>query len=134
MKRLLQDEKVRYILAGGSAAGINWLVRFPLSEFLPYPVAVTLATMIGMVFGFFSYKYLVFGPTSRPLWAQIRDFIGVNLVAAIVTVIAAVAVRDLPPWPAGWLAHVEAAAHAFGIAVAAVVNYFGHRHVTFNDH
>lgn len=133
MMKLLKDEKIRYIFAGGAAAGINWLVRFPLSEIMPFSAAVAVATMIGMVFGFFTYKHLVFGPTTRGLLGQIRDFIGVNLFAALFTVGVAVAVKDLLPWPEAWRVFVEPASHAAGIAAGAVVNYLGHRHITFLD-
>ena len=133
MRYLLNDEKVRYILAGGTAAAINWLARFPLSGFMSFPLAVAVATMIGMVFGFLSYKYLVFGPTQRRLLLQIRDFIGVNLFAALFTIGVAVALKNLLPWPGDWSWFVEPGAHAAGIATGAGVNYLGHRHVTFNN-
>ena len=131
MKRLLNDSRIRFLFAGGLAAGINWLARFPLSTCMPFGFAVAGATVIGMVFGFFAYKYFVFGPSPRSLWRQVRDFIGVNLVGAAVTILVAVALRDLPPWPEVWMPLIDAAAHAGGIAAAAVVNYLGHRHVTF---
>jgi energy-coupling factor transport system substrate-specific component len=81
--------------------------------------------------GFFSYKHFVFAPSDRAIWRQVRDFIGVNLVGAVITVGVAVAVRDLPNWPAEWLLVVEPGAHAAGIALAAFANYFGHRYLTF---
>tara|TARA_R110000772_G_scaffold18767_2_gene52916 strand:+ start:1115 stop:1570 length:456 start_codon:yes stop_codon:yes gene_type:complete len=127
-----RDPRIRYIAAGGFAAGVNWLVRFPLSLIMPFGLAVALATAIGMVIGFFTYKHFVFDRTERAIWLQVRDFIGVNIVGAAATVIVAVAVRDLPHWPADWMVMVEPTAHAIGIAVAAFVNYFGHRHFTFS--
>ena len=33
-------QPVRFLLAGGLAALVNWLARFPLSWFLPYGLAV----------------------------------------------------------------------------------------------
>ena len=68
---------------------MNWLVRFPLSMFMPYAAAVTTATVIGMVAGFILYRSLVFHGSQRSLWLQIRDFIGVNIVAGAVTVLSA---------------------------------------------
>ena len=35
---------VRFLLLGGLAAAINWLVRFPMSLALPFPAAVFLAS------------------------------------------------------------------------------------------
>ena len=131
MKLIPQDPRIRYIAAGGFAAAVNWVVRFPLSWFMPYAAAVTLATAIGMVIGFFTYKHFVFEPTSRPIWQQVRDFIGVNIAGGVATVVIAVAIRELPNWPADWMVLVEPGAHATGIALAAFVNYFGHRYITF---
>ncbi len=128
----MKDTRIRFLLAGGTAAGINWLVRFPLSAILPFAVAVLIATLIGMIFGFFSYKYFVFGASPKPVWRQVLDFVSVNLVGALVTVLVSVGLRDLPPWPAGWMPAIDALAHAGGIAIAAVVNYLGHRHITFS--
>lgn len=127
-----RDPRIRYLAAGGFAAGINWLVRFPLSLIMPFGLAVAVATAIGMVIGFFTYKHFVFDRTDRAIWLQVRDFIGVNIVGAAATVIVAVAVRDLPHWPTDWMIAVEPTAHAIGIAVAAFVNYFGHRYITFS--
>ncbi|MEH6410686.1 MAG: GtrA family protein [Hyphomonas sp.] len=126
------DPRLRYIAAGGFAAGVNWLVRFPLSLFMPFGFAVALATVIGMVIGFFTYKHFVFDRTDRAIWLQVRDFIGVNIVGAAATVIVAVAIRDIPQWPADWMIIIDPTAHATGIALAAFVNYFGHRYITFS--
>ena len=131
MKFIPADPRIRYIFAGGFASLVNLLVRFPLDWFMPYAAAVTIATAIGMVVGFFTYKHFVFEPTDRSIWLQIRDFIGVNFAAGIATVVIAVAIRELPNWPDGWMDLVEPGAHATGIALAAIINYFGHRYITF---
>ena len=131
MKFIPTDPRIRYLAAGGFAAAVNWVVRFPLSWIMPYAVAVTLATAIGMVIGFFTYKHFVFERTDRSIWLQVRDFIGVNIAGGIATVVIAVAIREVPSWPADWMPLVEPGAHATGIALAAFVNYFGHRYITF---
>jgi putative flippase GtrA len=129
---VINDARLRYIAAGGLAAGINWLVRFPLALVVPFSLSVALATMIGMIIGFFSYKYFVFAPSDRALWRQVADFICVNIVGAAITVVVAVGVRELPHWPTTWMAAVDPLAHASGIALAAFANYFGHRYFTFS--
>ena len=55
-----------------------------------------------------------------------------NIVGAAATVIVAVAIRDIPQWPADWMIIIDPTAHATGIALAAFVNYFGHRYITFS--
>ena len=131
MKALLADERVRFLIAGGAAAFLNWIVRFPLSMFLPYAAAVSVAMGIGMVVGFILYRNLVFQTATRPLWLQIRDFIGVNLVAAVVTVLVAVGLSKGAWWPEASLRYVPGFSHLVGIGIGAVVNFFGHKIFTF---
>lgn len=128
---LLADERIRFLLAGGSAALLNWLVRFPLSTLMPYAAAVTVATAIGMVAGFFLYRSLVFRGSTRPFWLQVRDFIAVNIVAGVVTVIAAVILSNGPWWPEPYRHLAPGASHFAGIGIGAVVNFFGHKLFTF---
>lgn len=132
IRALLEDRKIRFLIAGGSAALVNWLVRFPLSLLLPYPVAVVGALAIGMVYGFIIYRQWAFGSTgSRPVLLEIRDFIIVNAGGGAVTVIVAIGAN----WALGKLAIpfpiAEGGGHAAGIGVGAIVNYFGHKHMTF---
>lgn len=131
MSALLRDERFRFLLAGGSAALLNWLIRFPLSMFMPYAAAVTAATAIGMVAGFVLYKNLVFQGSTRSLWLQIRDFIGVNIVAGVVTVLSALILSSGPWWPDAYKHLAPGASHMAGIGIGAVVNFFGHKLFTF---
>ncbi|MFN3607425.1 MAG: GtrA family protein [Hyphomonas sp.] len=131
MTALLRDERIRFLVAGGSAAFLNWVIRFPLSLFLPYAAAVTVATAIGMVAGFFLYRSLVFQGSTRSIWLQIRDFIGVNIVAGIITVLAALALSAGPWWPEAYTHYAPGASHLAGIGIGAVVNFFGHKLFTF---
>jgi energy-coupling factor transport system substrate-specific component len=121
----------RFLIAGGIAALVNWLVRFPIELAVPYFAALLLATSIGMACGFVLYRSWVFPGSTRSLAGQIRDFILVNLTGqATMLGIATVArqllfVAEVGPLIAG------AVAHALGIGVAAIVNYLGHRHLAF---
>ena len=125
-------QSVRFLFAGGFAAGVNWLVRLPLSSVLPYAPAVFTATMIGMTVGFALYQRLVFPGSHRPFLLRLRDFVLVNLAASVVTVAVAVLSNQvldlLLSQPVS-----EAGAHAFGIAAGAALNFVGHRVVTFGD-
>lgn len=131
MTGLLRDERIRFLIAGGSAAFLNWIIRFPLSMFMPYAAAVTLATAIGMVAGFFLYRSLVFQGSSRSIWLQVRDFIGVNIVAGVITVLSALVISSGPWWPDAYRHYAPGASHMAGIGIGAVVNFFGHKLFTF---
>lgn len=132
MQTWITDQKVRFFLAGGSAALINWLARFPLSMLLPYPAAVAAALAIGMTYGFIVYRQWAFGSVGkRPILLEIRDFIAVNAAGGVVTIVVTIAgnwvLRELHLF----FTVAEGAAHAMGIGVGAVVNYIGHKHITF---
>lgn len=123
-------QPMRFFLAGGFAAGVNWLVRLPLSAFLPFVVAVLLAALIGMLVGFLAYRTFVFTGSLRPARVQVRDFLLVNAVTLAIVAVAATQFRAalLLVMP---LYLAEAVGHAAAIAVGAVANYFGHSAITF---
>jgi len=130
-RRTLDRPQGRFLIAGGIAALVNWLVRFPIELAVPYFAALLLATSIGMSCGFLLYRSWVFPGSTRSLADQIRSFILVNLTGqATMLAIATIArqllfVVQVGPLIAG------AVAHALGIGAAAIVNYLGHRHLTF---
>ena len=78
-RRALDRPEARFLVAGGIAALVNWLVRFPVELVLPYFAALLVATCIGMTCGFLLYRAWVFPGSTRPLSRQVRDFILVNL-------------------------------------------------------
>jgi energy-coupling factor transport system substrate-specific component len=128
---LLLRQPVRFLLAGSLAAAINWLVRFPLSLFMPYLISVVAATAIGMAFGFIIYSLYVFPGSVRSPVAQVRDFIAVNLFSmAVVASTAGLLNHAIFPLIEFAFAP-EAVAHALGIAAGAATNFIGHRTLTF---
>ena len=131
--RLAQlPQGVRFLLAGGFAAAVNWLVRFPLSWAMPYVAAVVIAGAIGMTVGFVIYRHYVFPGSGRAPARQLRDFVAVNLGAMAVVAGVAVALKDGVFPLIGFAVAPEAVAHAIGIAAGAVANFVGHRNVTFS--
>ena len=127
----LFPQSVRFLLLGGLAAAINWLVRFPLSAVLPFDLAVVAAYAIGMSAGFVLYRRHVFPGSSRPVVEQGLIFLVVNLIGAVVVLgltwlfLALLSGLD---WP---LVVRQGLAHGLAIGLGAVVNYFGHKTITF---
>jgi energy-coupling factor transport system substrate-specific component len=122
---------VRFLLAGGGAAAINWLVRFPLSWAMPFFMAVLIAAIIGMVVGFTLYRGFVFPGSGRPVLLEARDFFAVNVVSSGVVALLAVAFLYLAVQLGADIQIAEAVAHAAAIGLGAVLNYFGHSLITF---
>lgn len=122
---------LRYMAAGATATGLNFLSRFPLSQVLPFEYAVLSAQGVGFIAGFLFYRSFVFRDAETALPRQIAAFAGVNLFSTIFVLGVAVTLRktflgfDLP------LGLAEAAAHACGIASGTIFNFLGHRFLTF---
>jgi len=125
------DRRVRFIAAGTLAAGLNWLVRFPLNALMPFSTAVLCAAAIGMAAGFLLYRGFVFTGSQRAWHLQVRDFIFVNSAGAAITTLVAVALNDL--LIATTALNLTAIAHALGIGAGAAVNYLGHKAITFRS-
>ena len=122
---------VRFLVLGGLAAAINWLVRFPLSLVLPFPAAVFVAYLIGMSAGFTLYRAYVFPNSARPVAAQAALFLIVNAFGAVVVMVVSLVLLDHVLPAIGWHFLPEALAHGTAIGVGAVANFFGHKYLSF---
>jgi energy-coupling factor transport system substrate-specific component len=119
-----------FLWAGGAAAAVNWVVRFPLAIYLPLGWSVFVAYLIGMAVGYQLYRIYVF-PGSRASFHQVLVFLGVNAAGAVVVLAATYALLAL--LPAGGLPEYmrEGLAHGVAIALGAVSNFLGHKLLTF---
>jgi putative flippase GtrA len=130
--RITADPRVRFIVAGGSLAAFNWLLRFPLGLVLPYESAVTVSAIALAVIGFFLYRGFVFHAEARNLLRQAVAFAGVGIAGVFVTALVSAYARDIFLTASHLEApDAEAFGHAYGIACAAIVNFLGHRYLTF---
>lgn len=122
---------MRFLLLGGLAAAINWLVRFPLSLLMPFPAAVFVAYLIGMGAGFTLYRAFVFPGSTLPVPVQVATFLAVNVIGAgVVMGVSLALLHHLLPM-IGWTFMPEALAHGVGIAAGAAANFVGHKHLSF---
>jgi putative flippase GtrA len=120
-----------FVIAGGIAAAANYGSRFGFSLWFSYPVAIVLAYLIGMAVAFVLMRQYVFDGSGKAVGPQAVKFVLVNVLAVLQTlVVSLVLARWLLP-ALGVTAHVEAVAHAFGVAVPVITSYFGHRKATF---
>ena len=122
---------IRFVLAGGFAALVNFGSRIVLSLWLPYAVAVVMAYCAGMATAFVLNRRFVFRHATNRLHAQIIWFVTINLLALVQTLAVSVLLLRvvLPLCGIGW--HAEELSHAAGIAVPIVTSYLGHRRWTF---
>jgi putative flippase GtrA len=128
---LLTPQFVRFLFAGGIAAGANYGSRFLFSRWVDYERAIVLAYLVGMLIAFMLMRGHVFDAKSRALCPQIAKFVGINVLAVLQTLIISVVLARwlLPAW--GIVDHAEASAHLVGVLVPVVTSYFGHKLLTF---
>ncbi|HEX2730886.1 MAG TPA: GtrA family protein [Polyangiaceae bacterium] len=127
----MKSEVVRFLIAGGTAAALNWGARYVCSWFVPYEVAVVLAFLVGLLSGFLLMRGWVFGAAEAPLPKQFATYVAVNLLALLQTlVISSVLARWLLP-AIGIERYAAGIAHAVGIAVPVVTSFVGHKKATF---
>lgn len=122
---------LRFLLAGGIAALANFGSRIVFSLALPYPLAIVLAYLVGMVTAFALNRAFVFTQAENPVAQQAWRFVLVNLLAVAQTLlISLLLARWLLP-ALGVLQHAETIAHAVGVLVPVFTSYLGHRHWSF---
>lgn len=131
--RWRDDCRVRFLIAGGAATLINWLVRFPFDLLMPYAAAVAAAAACHMVCAFVLYRAWVFPGSDRPLMMQVGDFILINLVSMAVTVAISVAFKEILVSLQIRPVIAAAVAHFIGIGTGAIAGYIGHRRITFRS-
>lgn len=127
----LSEQIFRFLLLGGLAAAINWLVRFPLSLFLPFSWAILVAYAIGMSAGFTLYRAYVFPGSNRAIGPQIAIFLIVNAFGAVVVWSVAIALVEKVFPAIGYAFMPLATGHGIAIGVGAAANFLGHKFVTF---
>ena len=122
---------VRFLLAGGTAALINFCMRMLLSNYVHYAIAIVLAYFCGMATAFVLNRRFVFRDWTNRLHQQIAWFVTVNAVALLQTLAVSLLLADavLPMLGITW--HAEEIAHAAGILVPIFTSYLGHKKWTF---
>ncbi len=128
---MLTPEFIRFLFAGGIAAGANFGSRFFFSTFLDYGLAVFFAYLVGMLVAFLLMRGHVFNASQGPLAPQVIKFVGVNLLAVLQTLaISLLLARWVLP-SVGIEDQAEALGHLVGVLVPVVTSYFGHKFLTF---
>jgi len=128
---MINPQFLRFLIAGGIAAGANFASRFVFSVFFEYAFAVIFAYLVGMLVAFSLMRGHVFDANNGPLGPQVIKFVGVNVLAVLQTLLISLLLARWVLPSLGLLAHAEATAHLAGVLVPAVTSYFGHKFLTF---
>lgn len=109
----------------------NILSRIGFSHWVPLPVAVVLAYLVGMAVAFTLMRRYVFPPGASGLHRQVVVFALVNLAAVGQTLLVTLVLAEyFLPW-AGVRNQVELIAHVAGVCVPIVTSFIGHKRWSF---
>ncbi len=130
IRHFLSRQFVVFLAVGGTAAAINWLARWLFRHWTSYGVAVTLAYVCGLATGFLLSRRYVFPGASRPVQAQAREFVLINLAwFPVVWGGSLLLARWLAGWGAGsWS---EGIAHGIATGLPALGSFLIYKLYTF---
>ena len=128
---MLTPEFLRFLIAGGIAAGANFGSRLIFSIYFEYGFAVFLAYLVGMLVAFLLMRGHVFNANSGSVMPQVAKFVGVNAFAALQTLAFSLVLARwvLPAF--GIIERAELLAHLVGVLAPVASSYFGHKFLTF---
>jgi putative flippase GtrA len=122
---------LRFVAAGGTAAGVNIVSRIIFSTAMPFEAAVLLAYGLGMIVAFTLNRSLVFEPSGRSVRDESTRFILVNAIAAAQVWVVSVALARLVFPAIGFIWNAETIAHVVGVLSPVFTSYLGHKHISF---
>lgn len=128
---MITPQFLRFLVAGGVAAGVNFGSRFIFSIYFSYGVAVFFAYLVGMLVAFLLMRGHVFVANNGPLAPQVVKFVGVNVLAVLQTLLISLFLAHWLLPSIGIIEHAEVLAHFVGVLVPVVTSYFGHKFLTF---
>ena len=129
---------VRFLLAGGFAAAINFGSRFFYSLFVDFSTAVVLAFFTGLTTAFVLNKTLVFTSSRNTVLQEAGWFALINLLAlaqtwALSVYLAMYLAGVLPVEGDAGRELAQAISHGAGILLPVVTSYIGHKYLTFRQ-
>lgn len=122
---------IRFVMAGGLAALVNFGSRIGFSQFVSFRWAVLLAYLVGMTTAFILSKRYVFEKSSQTVTRQFYYFSLVNVFAAIQVWVISVGLAEYAFVWLDYRIYREELAHLIGITVPVFTSYLGHKHLSF---
>lgn len=131
IRQFMSRQFLIFLLAGGTAAVVNFCSRIFYNHWMNFSAAIVVAYATGMVTAFILGKLFVFTESRQPLHRAAIFFVLVNLVGVLQTWVISMllAYYVLPALGVTW--YVREIAHGIGLAVPAFTSYIGHKHLSF---
>jgi putative flippase GtrA len=122
----------RYLLAGGLAAGFNFMTRHVLGLFMSFEIAVLIAYVAAVFLGYALNRFYVFGPSGRSISDEFTRYLVATFASlAAIYIISVVLYRVLFP-QIGFVWHADDVAHFLSLIVSAFLSYWLMRQLPFS--
>ena len=131
MKALISSEFMRFLAVGGFAAGVNFISRIFLNEYMSFRWAVFVAYLIGMLTAYLFSRWLVFEPSGKHPGNELFHFTLVNLAAVAQVWLISVGLAEYLFPAIGFTFYSHEIAHLIGLAIPAITSYYGHKYFSF---
>jgi putative flippase GtrA len=131
IRQFASRQFVAFLVTGGIAALVNFGSRIVLNHWMPFPVAVVVAYLLGMVTAFVLARAFVFAGSTQSVQRSAGWFVLVNLVAIAQTWVISMALAYWVLPALGVRAYVNEIAHGIGVMVPVFTSYLGHKHFSF---
>ncbi len=132
-EEMVPAEFIRFAAVGGVAALVNWGSCLALSASIPLGIAVIPAYGAGMATSFTLSKFLVFASSGRTVRSELWRFTLVNGVSFVQVWIVTMGLVDFLFPTLGFSWHIDAVAHAIGVASPIMTSFLAHKHFTFRQ-
>lgn len=129
MRRLVVDQRVRFLMVGGTNTVVGYcaFALFDLFVFQDIPqghlLSLVLSYAVSISLAFFLYRRFVFKVRGQ-VWRDFGAFVSVNMFAIVLNLVLLALLVDVVGLPA-------LAGQAIALSVTVVVSYLGHREVSF---
>ena len=135
---LLGNRLIRFLLAGGLAALINFGSRFFYKKFVDFSIAVMLALLTGLTTAYILNKLFVFTSSGNSVVQEMGWFVVINLFALAQTWGLSVYLAQLlpdyiPVAGARGRELSDAISHGVGVLLPVFTSYIGHKYLTFRE-
>ncbi|AEG50397.1 GtrA family protein [Sphingobium chlorophenolicum L-1] len=122
---------VIFTITGGIAATVNIAVRWMLSWFLFYELAVSIAYFLGMTTAFILARAFVFGASDGRWINEFGRFALVNLASFLMVMGVSVGLARLLFPAIGLHWHREDIAHIIGVVSPILLSFYAHKYFSF---
>ena len=120
-----------FVIVGMVSTLCNLGSRYVFEAFSNYEIALAGANTVGVLSAYFLNRWFVFKPGDTSLPGELARFALINLAGILLSWLTSVILfrHAFPAISFAW--HPDLVAHALGIAVPVIPNYWAHRQWTF---